>query len=82
MDRRVVRRVVEKLAWLAERADEFVHQPLHGEWAGCFKLRFGGLASCLLSGKLPRAPSSCTWSVTVMPFTSGEGDDGDGVAVS
>ncbi|MFA0778019.1 MAG: hypothetical protein PVTTEEND_001733 [Candidatus Fervidibacter sp.] len=41
MDRRVVRRVVEKLAWLAERADEFVHQPLHGEWAGCFKLRVG-----------------------------------------
>jgi len=50
MGRKVARRVVEKLAWLAERADEFVHQPLHGEWAGCFKLRVGGLASCLLSG--------------------------------
>jgi len=41
MGRKVARRVVEKLAWLAERADEFVHQPLHGEWAGCFKLRVG-----------------------------------------
>jgi mRNA interferase RelE/StbE len=41
MDRKVARRVVEKLAWLAEHADEFVHQPPRGEWAGCFKLRVG-----------------------------------------
>jgi mRNA interferase RelE/StbE len=41
MDRQTARRIVERLMWLAEHVHEVFHQPLHGEWAGCFKLRVG-----------------------------------------
>ncbi len=41
LDREVARRIVERLIWLAEHVQEVVHQPLHGEWIGCFKLRVG-----------------------------------------
>ncbi len=41
MDKQVVRRIVGRLIWLAEHVHEVVHQPLHGEWASCFKLRVG-----------------------------------------
>jgi mRNA-degrading endonuclease RelE of RelBE toxin-antitoxin system len=43
MDRQTARRIVERLMWLAEHVHEVFHQPLHGEWAGCFKLRVGDL---------------------------------------
>jgi mRNA interferase RelE/StbE len=41
MDRQTARRIVERLMWLAEYVHEVFHQPLHGEWEGCFKLRVG-----------------------------------------
>ncbi len=41
LDREVARRVIGRLSWLAEHVHEVIHQPLHGEWAGCFKLRVG-----------------------------------------
>lgn len=41
LDPEVAKRIVERLMWLAEHVYEVVHQPLRGEWAGCFKLRVG-----------------------------------------
>lgn len=41
LNRRVADRIRRKLEWLAENFDAITPEPLHGRWAGCFKLRVG-----------------------------------------
>lgn len=41
LDKKVAKRVIEKLEWLRENFDSVAVSALGGEWSGCFKLRIG-----------------------------------------
>lgn len=41
LDGSMRRRILGKVRWLAEHADQVRHEPLTGQWAGTYKLRVG-----------------------------------------
>jgi mRNA interferase RelE/StbE len=41
LERRVAEQIVRKVEWLAQNLEQVPHEPLHGRWAGHFKLRVG-----------------------------------------
>jgi len=41
LDRRVSKRLLDKLQWMAENMDAVHHTALTGEWRGLFRLRVG-----------------------------------------
>lgn len=41
LDRRVSKRLLDKLEWMAENVDDLHHTAMTGEWRGLFRLRVG-----------------------------------------
>ena len=47
LDKPIATRIIRKLRWLAENADQVNHQSLKGGLVGLYKLRDGGLSNHL-----------------------------------
>jgi len=41
LDKPTCRRILNKIRWLVEHAEDVRHEPLTGRWAGMYKLRVG-----------------------------------------
>jgi len=41
LDRKVSERVIKKMSWVAENAEDVKHDALTGEWSGYFRWRIG-----------------------------------------